>query len=62
MKSEGRIEQEKAIMNKIQSIFDNAELIKEFEINISGGVGDATEIKNGIQVSGRKTSIPLRKN
>lgn len=45
MKSEGRIEQEKAIMNKIQSIFDNAELIKEFEINISGGVGDATEIK-----------------
>lgn len=45
MKSDGRIEQEKAIMNKIQSIFDNAEFIKEFEINISGGVGEATEIK-----------------
>ncbi len=45
MKSEGRIEQEKAIMNKIQSIFDNAEVIKEFEINISGGVGEETEIK-----------------
>ena len=45
MKSDGRIEQEKAIMNKIQSIFDNAEVIKEFEINISGGVGEETEIK-----------------
>lgn len=48
MKSEGRIEQEKAIMNKIQSIFDNAEFIKEFEINISGGVGKATEIKHTV--------------
>ena len=45
MKSEGRIEQEKVIMNKIQSIFDNAEFIKEFEIYISGGVGEETEIK-----------------
>ncbi|MBO5839781.1 MAG: hypothetical protein J6R06_08930 [Bacteroidales bacterium] len=32
-------------MNKIQSIFDNAEFIKEFEIYISGGVEEATEIK-----------------
>ena len=36
MKSEGRIEQEKAIMNKIQSIFDNAEIIANFKQIIVG--------------------------
>ncbi len=45
MKTEGRQKIEKAIMNKIQSIFDNANLIDEFELTLKGGVGEITTIE-----------------
>ena len=45
MKTEGRLKIEKAIMNKIQSIFDNANLIDEFELTLKGGVGEVTTIE-----------------
>lgn len=45
MKSEGRQKIEKAIMNKIQSIFDNANLIDEFEMTLKGGVSEITTIE-----------------
>lgn len=45
MKSEGRQKIEKAVMNKIQSIFDNANLIDEFEMTLKGGVGKITTIE-----------------
>lgn len=45
MKSEGRQKIEKAIINKIQSIFDNANLIDEFEMTLKGGVGEITTIE-----------------
>ena len=44
-KSDGRIEQEKAIIGKIQAIFDNARFIDNFEINVKGGVAEMTSIK-----------------
>lgn len=49
MKSEGRIEQEKAIMNKIQSIFDNAEIIDNFEITVHGAYNEVTTIKYAVE-------------
>lgn len=45
MKTEGRQKIEKAVMNKIQSIFDNANLIDEFEMTLKGGVGEITTIE-----------------
>ena len=45
MKSEARQKIEKVIMNKIQSIFDNAKLIDEFEMTLKGGVGEVTTIE-----------------
>lgn len=45
MKTEGRQKIEKAIMNKIQSIFDNANLIDGFELTLKGGVGEITTIE-----------------
>ena len=45
MKTEGRQKIEKAIINKIQSIFDNANLIDEFEMTLKGGVGEITTIE-----------------
>ena len=44
-KSNGRLELEKAIMDKVQSIFDNAQFINNFEIHIAGGVDEVTRIK-----------------
>jgi hypothetical protein len=41
-KSKGRIAEEKAIINKIQSMFDNAEFIRHFKIEITRGVSEAT--------------------
>lgn len=41
-KSKGRIAEEKAIIDKIQSLFDNAEFIRHFKIVITGGVSEAT--------------------
>lgn len=45
MKTEGRQKIEKTIINKIQSIFDNANLIDEFEMTLKGGVGEITTIE-----------------
>lgn len=45
MKTEGRQKIEKAVINKIQSIFDNANLIDEFEMTLKGGVGEITTIE-----------------
>lgn len=44
-KSENRLKEEQAIINKIQSIFDNADLIDNFEIVIIGGAGEITAIE-----------------
>lgn len=44
-KSEGRKASEKAIMDKIQSIFDNADYLDEFEITVEGGVEVVTTIE-----------------
>ncbi len=44
-KSKGRIAEKKAIINKIQSLFDNAEFIRHFKIEITGGVSEATCIE-----------------
>ena len=44
-KSETRIKYEKEIMEKIQSIFDNAEHIQQFHFEIDGGVGMNTIIE-----------------
>ena len=49
MKSEGRIKQEKAIMDKIQSIFDNAEVIDNFDILVHGSVDEVTTIKYAVE-------------
>ena len=49
MKSEGRIKQEKAIMDKIQSIFDNAEVIDNFDILVHGCVDEVTTIKYAVE-------------
>ena len=43
-KSEGRIKQEKTIISKIQNIFDNAEIIDNFEISIHGAYDEITTI------------------
>lgn len=48
-KSKGRIEEEKAIVNKIQSLFDNAEYIRHFEIEITGGVSEITCISYKVE-------------
>lgn len=45
MKTEGRQKMEKAIMNKIQSIFDNANSIDEFEMTLKGGAAEITTIE-----------------
>lgn len=43
-KSNGRQEQEKAIMDKIQNIFDNAEVISNFDILVHGAYDEVTTI------------------
>ena len=43
-KSEGRKKLEKAIMDKIQNIFDNAEIIDNFDISIHGAYDEVTTI------------------
>lgn len=48
-KGKGRIEEEKAIVNKIQSIFDNAEFIRHFEFEITGGVSEITCISYKVE-------------
>lgn len=44
-KSEGKKASEKAIMDKIQSIFDNADYLDEFEITVKGGIAQCTTIE-----------------
>ena len=48
-KSNGRIEQEKAIFDKIQDIFDSAAHIRSFKIEICGSNTEATMIRYDIQ-------------
>ena len=48
-KSKGRIAEEKAIVNKIQSLFDNAEFIQHFTIEVTGGVSETTCIKYEVE-------------
>ena len=43
-KSIGRQNEENAIIDKIQSVFDNAERIRQFHFEIDGGVTMATQI------------------
>lgn len=43
--TENRAKQQKQIIDKIQSIFDNAEHIKEFQFQIIGGVEMVTTIR-----------------
>lgn len=43
-KSIGRQNEENAIIDKIQSVFDNAERIRQFHFEIDGGVMTATQI------------------
>ena len=44
-KSIGREKEELLVIAKIRQIFDNAEVIKQFHIEIDGGVGMATRIE-----------------
>lgn len=48
-KSNGRREFEKAIIDKIQNIFDNAEYISSFEIAIKGSYDEVTTIKYNVE-------------
>lgn len=48
-KSETRKKQEKAIMDKIQSIFDNAEIIDNFDISIHGACAEVTTIQYRVE-------------
>ena len=48
-KNNGRIEQEKAILDKIQDIFDSAAHIRSFKIEICGSNTEATMIRYDIQ-------------
>lgn len=48
-KSEGRKKQEKAIIDKIQNIFDNAEIIDNFDISIHGAYDEVTTIKYKVE-------------
>ena len=48
-KSTGRKEQEKAIMEKIQNIFDNAEFIDSFDISVHGAYDEITTIEYRIE-------------
>lgn len=45
MKGEYRQALEKAIIDKVQSIFDNADHITNFEIMIKGGMEEVTSIE-----------------
>ena len=49
LKSEGRIKSEKVIMDKIQSILDNAECLNEFDISIHGRYDEVTTIKYSVE-------------
>ena len=40
----GREKEELLVFTKLRQIFDNAEIIKQFHIEIDGGVGMATQI------------------
>ena len=48
-KSNGRIEEEKAILDKIQDIFDSAAHIRSFKIEICGSNAEVTTIRYDIQ-------------
>lgn len=48
-KSKGRIELEEAIINKVHNIFDNAPIIDNFQIHITGGVDELTTIKYTVE-------------
>lgn len=41
----GRSTQEKAVIDKVKSVFDNAEYIQNFDIQVKGGVEEMTTIK-----------------
>ena len=56
-KSNGRIEEEKAILDKIQDIFDSAAHIRSFKIEICGSNIEATRIRYDIE----ETIMPQRK-
>ena len=43
--TENRAKQQKQIIDKIQSIFDNAEHIYRFQIDVEGGVDRVTRIQ-----------------
>ena len=43
--TENRAKQQKQIIDKIQSIFDNAEHIQQFQFEINGGVGMVTRVR-----------------
>lgn len=46
--TENRAKQQKQIIDKIQSIFDNAEHIQRFHIEVNGGVGMNTRIQYSV--------------
>lgn len=41
----GRSTQEKAVIDKVKSVFDSAEYIQNFDIQVKGGVEEMTTIK-----------------
>ena len=41
----GRSQQEKAVIDKVKSVFDSAEYIQNFDIQVKGGVEEMTTIK-----------------
>ncbi len=43
--TENRAKQQKQIIDKIQSIFDNAEHIVQFQFEVNGGVESVTRIQ-----------------
>jgi hypothetical protein len=43
--TENRAKQQKQIIDKIQSIFNNAEHIVQFQFEINGGVGMVTRVR-----------------
>lgn len=43
--TENRAKQQKQIIDKIQSVFDNAEHIQQFQFKVNGGVGMSTRFE-----------------
>lgn len=44
-RSTGRSQQEKAVIDKVKSVFDSTEYIQNFDIQVKGGVEEMTTIK-----------------